>query len=174
MHLRAYLAPFTCARFHVALGYVSDQHNCGAPLSQASYPPCARWDSSVDIHVGRRVRERRTAIGLSDDRLAELARLSARQIQRYERGAARIAPSSLLNLAQVLGVSVDYFFENLPGSLAEGLKAMPPPEPPPSPGDQVIRRETLELVRAYQRITNPGARREVYDLAQALAQAANG
>ena len=64
----------------------------------------------VDVHVGSRVRLRRTLLGLSQERLGEAVGLTFQQIQKYERGANRIGASRMYDLAHVLDVPVSFFF----------------------------------------------------------------
>ena len=130
----------------------------------------------VDVHVGRRLRLRRALMGLSQERLAELVGVTFQQIQKYERGTNRIGSSRLYELARVLAVPVDYFFEGLeegerraPG-LAEPAAEFRH-ETPSRPEPRIIdRRETLEMVRAFNRIADPLVRRRLFDLAKALAE----
>lgn len=137
------------------------------PLSQISCE-C----DPVDLHVGRRIQQRRNQLGMSEERLAEQAGLTPQQIHRHERGSSRIGASRLLDLAHALAVPVDFFFEDMPHPYDDGFPPTAFAELPPSPGDQALRREILELVRAYHHITDPRIRRKVYDLAQALAKTA--
>lgn len=126
----------------------------------------------IDIHVGARVRLRRTLIGMSQEKLGELIGLTFQQVQKYEKGANRIGASRLFDLSRILDVPVGFFYDDMPdavsaqsprliGGLAE--------EPDAPETDSMTKRETLELVRAYYRIKNREARRTVYDLAKALA-----
>ncbi|MEE8172388.1 MAG: transcriptional regulator, partial [Alphaproteobacteria bacterium] len=41
-------------------------------------------------------------------------------------------------------------------------------------GDPLVNRETLELVRAYYRISEPTVRKRVFELVQAVAKPASG
>ena len=77
--------------------------------------------NSVDIHVGNRVRQRRTLLGLSQERLASALDLTFQQVQKYERGANRIGAGRLFQLARALDVPVNYFFEDLDDSEATAL-----------------------------------------------------
>ena len=129
----------------------------------------------VDIHVGSRVRLRRTLLGLSQEKLGEAIGLTFQQIQKYERGANRISASRMYALARVLDVPVAFFFEDMPPEISgKGGK--------PVPGlaekyqaefyhDPLAKRETLELVRAYYRIKDPNVRKRLYDLVKSLAGA---
>ena len=67
----------------------------------------------VDAHVGGRLRERRILLGMSQTKLGESLGLSFQQIQKCERGIDRISVGRLVHLAQVLGVPITFFFEDL-------------------------------------------------------------
>ncbi len=78
-------------------------------------PPIAKPRSSeVDGHVGRRVRERRREIGVSQDKLGNALGVSFQQVQKYEVGTHRVAASRLWDIARILEVDqVGYFFEGI-------------------------------------------------------------
>lgn len=130
----------------------------------------------VDIHVGARVRLRRTLMGMSQEKLGESIGLTFQQVQKYERGANRIGASRLFDLSRVLDVPVSFFFDDMaetvqdqsPVAVARGVSGLSE-EPAGFEADPMTKRETLELVRAYYSITDPQVRRRVYDLAKALA-----
>src|ERR1700674_834931 len=99
---------------------------------------------SVDAHVGSRIRLRRMNLGMSQGRLGEAIGLTFQQVQKYERGVNRVGASKLYSLSQTLGVSVSFFFENMPPAIApKGVSTT-------AVGSDVpATRETHELVRAY-------------------------
>jgi transcriptional regulator with XRE-family HTH domain len=117
------------------------------------------------VHVGSRVRLRRTLLGLSQEKLGEAIGLTFQQVQKYERGANRISASRLFDLSGVLDVPVSFFFDGMADQSA------PAPAPMPEAGepDPMHKRETLELVRAYYRITDPTVRKRIFDLTKAVA-----
>ena len=133
----------------------------------------------IDVHVGARVRLRRTLLGMSQEKLGEAIGLTFQQVQKYERGANRIGASRLFDLSRVLDVPVSFFYDDMSDDIsqqsprmmiagfAEELIA-------PFEADPMTKRETLELVRAYYRITDPQVRKRVFELAKALANAADG
>jgi len=127
----------------------------------------------IDVHVGLRVRLRRTLLGMSQEKLGQAIGLTFQQVQKYERGANRIGASRLFDLARVLDVPVSYFFEEMEASLGgkPGDKGMSEPPAEPYQAEPVMKRETLELVRAYLRIGDPLLRRRVFELAKAIANA---
>src|ERR671924_1655073 len=71
----------------------------------------------IDVHVGSRIRLRRTLLGMSQQKLGEAIGLTFQQVQKYERGANRVGSSRLYDLSRVLDVPVSYFFEDMaPGA----------------------------------------------------------
>lgn len=131
----------------------------------------------IDVHVGKRLRLRRTLLGMSQERLGEMLRLTFQQVQKYERGVNRIGSSRLYELGQILDVPVSFFFDDMVGAgspssqcqaeagLSEGkdrfgggIRGSLPLES----------RETLELIRAYYRINDAQVRKRLFELAKAL------
>lgn len=128
----------------------------------------------VDVHVGGRVRLRRTLLGMSQEKLGEALGLTFQQVQKYERGANRVGASRLFDLSRVLDVPVSFFFDDMSQeveSLSPRLISGLAEEPASVEADPMTKRETLELVRAYYRITDPQVRKRVLDLAKALGAA---
>jgi transcriptional regulator with XRE-family HTH domain len=127
----------------------------------------------VDVHVGSRVRLRRTLLGLSQEKLGDALGLTFQQVQKYERGANRIGASRLFDLSRVLDVPVSFFFDDMSQDVPERSPAVDLELNGVSQSgidvDPMARRETLELVRAYYRIRDPLVRKRVFELAKALA-----
>ncbi|WP_426955408.1 helix-turn-helix domain-containing protein [Muricoccus radiodurans] len=134
-----------------------------------------KLSNAIDVHVGARIRLRRTLLGLSQAKLGEALGLTFQQVQKYERGVNRIGASRLFDLSRLLDVPVSFFFDDMPDSLGGSVTSVRSrilDRDAPAPGveaDTLHRRETLELVRAYYRITDPAVRRRVLDLTKALA-----
>jgi transcriptional regulator with XRE-family HTH domain len=129
--------------------------------------------SPIDVHVGSRIRLRRTLLGMSQERLGDQLGLTFQQVQKYERGVNRVGASRLFDLARVLDVPISFFFDDMPDSLMGGMAGARrgtglPEGQDPFGEDAMTRRETLELVRAYYRITDPNQRKKVFDLIKAL------
>jgi transcriptional regulator with XRE-family HTH domain len=126
----------------------------------------------IDVHVGARLRLRRTLLGLSQETLAGALGLTFQQIQKYERGTNRIGASRLFDLARALAVPVDYFYEEMPPEvMAASPRHMANATEEPARQDAASgnRRETLDLIRTYYKIGDPNVRKRVYELARALA-----
>ncbi len=112
----------------------------------------------IDAHVGSRVRVRRTLLGLSQTQLGVRMGITFQQIQKYEWGTNRISASRLYQMSHILDVPVSYFFDDLD----EGAGAW-------SPDDIMVKRETLEFVRAYYRIGDPAVRERLFGMTKAMA-----
>ena len=127
----------------------------------------------IDIHVGGRLRLRRLAVGLSQERLAKSIGITFQQIQKYERGTNRIVASRLHDLARVLDVPVGYFFSEMnEGTLTESAPE-PREEAMAFAHDLMGERETLELVRSYYKISDPRIRKRLFDLVKSVSKAVN-
>ena len=110
----------------------------------------------VDVHVGQRIRQRRTLLGYSQERLADALDLTFQQVQKYERGANRVGAGRLVELSKALDVPVTYFFEEMPDAPdgAPSGPAMQEAAQRQYEADPMAQRETLLLVRAYYGITS--------------------
>lgn len=130
----------------------------------------------VDVHVGKRVRARRTLLGMSQEKLGEALGLTFQQVQKYERGANRIGSSRLWEVSQILDVPVSYFFEEMSDDTAAARSTDDVPqglaeEASEFSRDPLAKRETLELVRAYYRIPEAKVRKRFFELTKALGAA---
>ncbi len=109
----------------------------------------------VDVHVGGRVRARRTLIGMSQTELGKRVGLGFQQIQKYERGMNRIAASRLWQFSLILGQPISWFFEGI----GEQKRKV---------GDLLAKRETLKFVR-YFSACDPGFQKHLAAMINAVA-----
>ncbi len=126
----------------------------------------------VDVHVGARLRIRRTLLGMNQTALGDAIGLTFQQVQKYENGTNRISASRLFDLSRVLDVPIEYFFGDMPAEVSASSpatekrgKAKKPPSYEPDP---MATRETLELVRGYYKIRDPQIRKRLCRLARAM------
>lgn len=124
----------------------------------------------IDVHVGSRVRIRRTLLGMSQSILGQRLGLTFQQIQKYERGANRIGSSRLYRISVILDVPVSFFFDELPDNVVAGARAVET-SPALVETNHLSRRETLELVRAYYNIRDEKSRKSIANLIKALGKA---
>lgn len=125
----------------------------------------------VDVHVGSRIRLRRTLLGMSQEKLGNALGLTFQQVQKYERGANRIGASRLWDLSRVLDCPITFFFAEMGIETAQSSPRNLSGDSPDvhHNNDPLAKRETLELVRAYYGVNDYNVRRRIYELAKALA-----
>jgi len=123
----------------------------------------------VDAQVGSRVRLRRMLIGMSQERLGELLGLTFQQVQKYEKGVNRIGAGRLFDVARILGVPIDYFYENVSSQLGQGRGFSESDDSPPVM-EFVSSGEGLQLSLAFMRIKDAKVRKRVLDLVKSLAE----
>ena len=131
------------------------------PRAGASHGRGTGVPDPIDVEVGGRVRARRLLIGMNQEQLAEALGLTFQQIQKYESGANRVSASRLWHIANVLGVSIDYFFQ--------GLDAQPE-GPDREARERMHRPEAIELIRAYYRIQDANVREQFLEMLRAIAR----
>lgn len=113
----------------------------------------------TDLHIGRRIRLRRTLLGLSQQQLAGAVGVTFQQVQKYESGTNRISAARLYDISRALGVPPAFFIEDIPGDGPDAL----------SGSDPMMRTETLDLVRTYWGLGSDELRHRIIDLLHAMA-----
>jgi transcriptional regulator with XRE-family HTH domain len=111
----------------------------------------------VDRFVGMKMRERRIMLGLTQQQMAELIGVTYQQAHKYEKGINRVAAGRLYNIAQALGVDINYFFD--------GMEAEQQFKPTPQ------QRLLLELARNFIGMPSRRHQEAMCNLARALANA---
>ncbi|WP_102959589.1 helix-turn-helix domain-containing protein [Mangrovicella endophytica] len=130
-------------------------------------PENKKKPNPVDMHVGSRVRLRRTMLGMSQEKLGESLGITFQQIQKYEKGANRVGASRLQRIAEVLSVPVAYFFDGLSGT-GEAQSGLSEAGGGEYVADFMSSNEGLQLSRAFARIADPRVRRRLIELVRAL------
>ena len=132
-------------------------------------------NNAIDMHVGKRVRLRRTLLGMSQEQLGTELNITFQQVQKYERGANRISASRLWDIGHVLDVPISYFFDYMSQDTMEGSprRIGRGGEVVNQHGDQLrdpmARCETLKLVRTYCTIEKPIARKRISEMVKSIA-----
>jgi transcriptional regulator with XRE-family HTH domain len=135
----------------------------------------------IDKHVGLRIRNRRTLMGLSQEKLADSVGVTFQQVQKYERGTNRVSASRLYRFSKILGVSIDFFYEGIDkndpttspiygmsdneqesfNGISEKAKKIPE--------DLLGHKETLDLVRTYYSVSSIKKRKEILRFVKFMA-----
>ncbi len=124
-------------------------------LRRRSYTVGESGPRPVDVHVGGRVRARRTLIGMSQKELGKRVGLTFQQIQKYEKGMNRIGASRLWHFSLILGQPISWFFEGIGEQKRKG-------------DDPLAIREALQLVR-YLSACDPDVQKHLAALVNAVA-----
>ena len=115
-------------------------------------------------------------LGLSQEDLASAIGLTFQQVQKYERGTNRISVSRLVDICKALKVQVDYFFDaaapRQAGTRNLALKGFSDTKQEALEPDTLMKRDVLELVRAYSSIRKPRLKKQILEMAKAMASAA--
>lgn len=126
----------------------------------------------IDVHVGKRLRLRRELLGMSQEMLGGLLGVTFQQVQKYERGTNRMGSSRLWDIAQVLDVGIDFFFDDMPSEIAEqsprcfalsGGMSEAEKADVMSVADPMKTTESYELLFDYYRINNRNLARALKD-----------
>jgi transcriptional regulator with XRE-family HTH domain len=121
----------------------------------------------VDRHVGNRVRMRRLLVGMSQEKLGELLGITFQQVQKYEKGSNRVSASRLYQISRVLGVPVQYFYDELkedngPTGFAESEGADAIAGALQSP-------DGVQIARIFSETTDPDKRKLILNAVKLLA-----
>ncbi len=127
----------------------------------------------VDIHVGKRLRMRRNVLGMSQEELGRSVGITFQQIQKYERGVNRVGSSRLYEFSQVLKVPVAFFFENFVEEAAHQMgfaedRAAYDAGAGGKAADPLSDKETLTLVRSFNKIGEQEVRNKILALVKSL------
>jgi len=122
----------------------------------------------VDIHVGKRIRDRRKEVRVSQEKLAEQLGLTFQQVQKYEKGANRVSASKLYEIATALQASIEYFFRGLVDP-SQPYVGMAEEHDSPFVHDFITTAEGRELTTEFPRIEDPLVRKRVLELVKTLA-----
>jgi transcriptional regulator with XRE-family HTH domain len=118
----------------------------------------------IDGQVGNRVRIRRMLIGMSQEKLGDHLGLTFQQVQKYEKGINRIGAGRLFEIARILDVPIDFFYDGV-GTPSDGLGEARAPVM-----EFVSSTEGLQLSLAFMKIKDPKVRKRVLDLVKSLAE----
>ena len=130
----------------------------------------------VDIHVGSRLRVRRTLLGISREKLANAIGLTFQQVQKYERGLNRISAGRLYQFSRILDVPVSYFYDNMVSETQGDTASIGLPDNQQAAfhqeegNDFMDKKETINLIRSYYSIQDENVRKDILRFIKSMAQ----
>lgn len=122
----------------------------------------------IDVHVGKRVRVRRTILGMSQETLADALGITFQQVQKYEKGINRVSASRLFEIGQILGAPVSFFFDDY-GQDAPTQSYGFAENENNFEAEDVKSRESMALLKAYYQISDEKVRKKALELIKSLA-----
>ncbi len=129
----------------------------------------SKLPSGIDRIVGQRVRWRRRELKLTQEKLGELLDLTFQQVQKYEKGTNRISAGRLYEVAQVLSVPINYFYEGAEEFMPHRESAIREGDAPAEA--PVLSTDALELIGAFQKIDDTALRKSILATVKAAAKA---
>lgn len=126
---------------------------------------------AVDVHVGKRLKIRRSLLGLSQEKLADATDITFQQIQKYEHGMNRISAGRLFQFSKILEVPISYFFENMGGEAqGSGIFGFSDQDQDGFIYQDITQnKETIDLLKVYYAIKDPDMRKEVLRFCKVIA-----
>jgi transcriptional regulator with XRE-family HTH domain len=123
----------------------------------------------IDVHVGSRIRSRRMALKISQEKLADGLGLTFQQVQKYEKGTNRVGASRLQMIAAILTVPVSFFFEDAPSQPAVTRKKAAHDSSIDFVTDFLGEEDGHRLIKAFLRIRAPVVRRSIVHMVEAIS-----
>lgn len=120
----------------------------------------------VDAHVGSRIRLRRQMIGMSQEKLGEILGITFQQVQKYEKGSNRVSASRMHHMSKALGVTIQYFFDDLPENNPSGFSETAPET---SLMQALNSLEGVQLMKAFSDAGTPAKRKLIASVVRAIA-----
>lgn len=119
---------------------------------------------AIDRRVSARLAARRRRLGIDRGLLDLLLDVRDGTVERLETSRSRIAPSRLFQLANILDVPIDWFFD-------EAESEAPPAEPVSAGGGAERQAQARRFLALYARIADPNVRAEIREMVRSLAAA---
>lgn len=112
----------------------------------------------IDDQVGEKIRARRVEVGMTQQQLAKILKLSYQQVQKYETGANRVSAGRLFEMAEKLDVDVGFFFADVV-----------PTREPIEAKHGGRNRQAIDLVRSFSDLSDPAVKAALVGLVRHLA-----
>lgn len=130
--------------------------------------PKNKGPNPIDVHVGSRVRLKRSMLGLSQEKLADQLGITFQQVQKYEKGTNRISASRMFEISRILQVPVDFLFEGL-STVSGSATGMAEEGSSDYVVDFLSTAEGVQLNRSFVKIKDPLVRKKIIDLVRSLS-----
>jgi transcriptional regulator with XRE-family HTH domain len=125
----------------------------------------------VDIFVGKKIKSRRSLLGLSQNSLGQEIGVTFQQVQKYERGVNRVSCSRLYDFSKVLKVPITFFFEGFQADNEDKRFSFAENDSNSNfvKEDVFESKETSTLLREYYKITDASKRKHILEIIKAMS-----
>ena len=129
-----------------------------------------RASGPLDAHFGEKLRARRLMMNpkMSQSDLADRLGVSFQQIQNYEKGVNRISAATLVEIASLIKIDIQYFFDELPSKLPK--KQNGGEIKTPALTEVALAAHGPRLIKSFLNLKNDKLREAIADLAGVLAR----
>lgn len=122
-----------------------------------------------DKHVGRKIKLKRSSLGITQGELGDMLGVTFQQIQKYEKGDNRIGAGKLYEISTILNVPVSYFFDGLENNKLN-LKDNEEGSSYDTTLSNVPEKEVSTLLKFFIKIKDKKIRDSVTELAKSLSK----
>ena len=125
----------------------------------------------VDLHVGKKLKQKRLERGISQDDLAGSVNLTFQQVQKYEKGVNRVSASKLYDFAKFLKTDITYFFDGIEGYETSDKNEIyyASDVSQTAFGDDIKPKEIEILTSSYKKVSNSEVRKNILALLKSLS-----
>ncbi|MCB8837027.1 helix-turn-helix transcriptional regulator [Aurantimonas sp. VKM B-3413] len=111
----------------------------------------------ADVAVGRRIRQRRISLRMSQADLGRDIGVTFQQVQKYEKGTNRVSASRLQKVATALNMPASAFFDTSKSAVHDDEL-----------GEFLSTKDGLDLNRSFASISDLTLRRKIVELVHAI------
>ena len=125
----------------------------------------------VDLHVGKKLKQKRLERGISQDDLAGSVNLTFQQVQKYEKGVNRVSASKLYDFAKFLKTDITYFFNEIENyKISDKNEIDYASDVNQTAFENDIKPKEIEiLTSSYKKISNSEVRKNILALLKSLS-----
>lgn len=129
----------------------------------------------IDAYVGAQIKQRRTAVGMSQTVLANRLGITFQQVQKYEKGANRVGSSRLYEISEILDVPIQSFFDGVEDVIEDAKVRKPDVRTKDSTLEKfdafISSPGGVDVIKAFVEIEDPAVRRQIASLVKSVSRA---
>lgn len=124
-----------------------------------------------DVMIGKKLRQIRNMMGISQSSLANEVGVTFQQVQKYEKGVNRISSGRLHDFAQILNINVQDFYDEIDSEFSGKVSSFAEKDNSEFIKKDVFSsKETVNLVREYYKIKDTAKRKNILEIIKAMSE----